>query len=98
MRNVRRNRRRARKRNPTGEEAQMRSIQDLNRSEIESAGFQWIHGRNGERDRKILLMYLLDGITYERMQNRLEADGYPLSIDGLKKIIRKRKAELFRHI
>lgn len=69
----------------------------INREEYEVAIDLWILGRNGERDRMILKMYLFDGVTYREMQRRLD-DKYPLSIDQLKKIIRKRKAELFSHI
>lgn len=69
----------------------------INREEYEVAIDLWILGRNSERDRMILKMYLFDGITYREMQRRLD-DKYPLSIDQLKKIIRKRKAELFSHI
>lgn len=68
------------------------------REEYERLIYQWIIGRNGERDRMILNMYLFDGITYEKMLDRLEEAGYPMSRDNLKKIIRKRKEELFRHI
>lgn len=71
---------------------------EMSRDELETAIYQWVIGRNGERDRTILSMYLFDGLTYERMQDRLDAMGYPLSIDRIKKIIRKRKAELFSHI
>jgi len=70
----------------------------LNRDQCEHAIHQWILGRNGERDRKILSIYLFDGITYEEMQRRLDEEGYPLSIDQLKKIIKKRRMELFRHV
>lgn len=76
----------------------MSAGKELNRSDYEAAIWQWIIGRNGERDRKILSMYLFDGITYEEMQKRLDGDGCPLSIDQLKKIIKKRKGQLFRHI
>lgn len=71
---------------------------ELNRAETELAIYQWILGRNGERDRMILSMYLFDGISYAEMQRILDENGYPLSIDRLKKIIRRRKAQLFRHI
>lgn len=70
----------------------------LSRNELDSAIQQWIIGRNGERDRVILSMYLFDGITFARMQDRLETMGYELGIDQIKKIVRKRKEELFRHI
>ena len=79
--------------------------EDLNRDQYDHAIDQWILGRNAERDRIILKMYLFDGITYERMQRRLDrmaqelnAPKYGLSIDQIKKVIRKRKEELFKHI
>lgn len=66
---------------------------------------QWILGRNGERDRLIMRMYLFDGITYSRMLDRLgeiaertKDPTYGIGEDQLKKVIRKRKSELFRHI
>lgn len=71
---------------------------ELSRDETEAAIQQWILGRNGERDRIILSMYLFDGITFSQMQARLDSMGYPLSIDQLKKIVRKRKEQLFRHL
>ena len=71
---------------------------NLNRDLLTHAIDQWIIGRNGERDRIILSMYLFDGITTAEMQRRLDQMGYELSIDGIKRIIRKRKEHLFRHI
>lgn len=59
---------------------------------------QWVIGRNGERDRIIMRMYMVDGITFARMQERLDSLGYELSIDQIKKIVRRRKEEVFRHI
>ena len=88
MRHVRRDRRR---------EEEM-SDRKLNRDEIEKIAYQWILGRNGERDRIILVMYLCEGLTYAQMQSRLYGMGYELSIDRLKKVIRKRKEEFFSHI
>ena len=73
-------------------------VKDLNRDMCEHAIDQWIIGRNGERDRIILRMYLFDGITFERMQRRLDEMDIPLSIDQIKKIVRKRKEVLFKHI
>lgn len=72
--------------------------QGIRKDDVVWAIEQWIIGRNGERDRMILQMYLLDGITFATMQSRLECIGYELSIDQIKKIVRKRKEELFRHI
>lgn len=71
---------------------------EYNRETIERGIEQWIIGRNGERDRIVLGMYLVDGITYEEMRIRLEGIGYPLTVDGIKKIVRRRKEQLFRHM
>lgn len=72
---------------------------NLNRDVLAHAIDQWIIGRNGERDRMILSMYLFDGITYEKMLDRIEDAGYlPMTKDNLKKVIRKRKEQLFRHV
>ena len=71
---------------------------ELNRDLLSHAIDQWIIGRNGERDRIVLSMYLFDGITISEMQRRLDGMGYELSIDGIKRIIRKRKEQLFRHV
>lgn len=73
-------------------------LMEYNRETIERGIEQWILGRNGERDRIVLGMYLIDGITYEEMRVRLEGIGYPLTIDGIKKIVKRRKEQLFRHI
>ena len=70
----------------------------IGRSEVLCGIEQWIIGRNGERDRAIMRMYMIDGITFARMQDRLEESGYELSIDQIKKVVRRRKEELFRHI
>jgi len=75
-----------------------REMPEKSRDEYERAIDQWILGRNSERDRTILRMYLFDGVSYLRMQERLDEMGYPLSIDRLKRIIWKRKEELFRHL
>lgn len=77
---------------------QQMSTTDLNRDLLTHAIDQWIIGRNGERDRIVLSMYLFDGITVKEMQRRLDRMGYELSIDGIKRIIRKRKEQLFRHV
>lgn len=71
---------------------------EQSRDAIAHAIDQWIIGRNGERDRIILSMYLFDGITIAEMQKRLDRMGYELSVDGIKRIIRHRKEQLFRHI
>lgn len=78
---------------------------DLNRDQYDHAIDQWILGRNAERDRLILKMYLFEGITYKSMLLRLEKiseemndPSYYIGEDRLKQVVRKRKKELFRHI
>lgn len=71
---------------------------EYSRDELEAAIWQWTLGRNGERDRMILRMYLFDGITYNEMLKRLHDEGYTIEIDRLKKIISHRKEQLFRHL
>lgn len=80
-------------------------MDDLNRDQYDHAIDQWILGRNAERDRIILKIYLFDGITFDKMQKRLDKMAvdlndpkYELSIDQLKKIVHKRKFQLFKHI
>ena len=76
----------------------MNKLEELSRSEIEKAIHEWIIGRNAERDRRILSIYLFDGLTMAQMQRLLDAEGIELSIDRIKKIIRVRKEQLFRHL
>lgn len=71
---------------------------EYSRDELEAAIWQWTLGRNGERDRMIMRMYLFDGITYNEMLKRLHDEGYTIEIDRLKKIISHRKEQLFRHL
>ena len=68
------------------------------REDVEKAIFQWVIGRNGERDRRIMEMYLIDGITYREMRDRLNAEGYQIGIYGLMKGIRKRKPAVLKHL
>lgn len=83
---------------PCCQQVMRKKLPELNRDLVAHAIDQWIIGRNGERDRIILSMYMFDGITVSEMQRRLDRMGYELSIDGIKRIIRKRKEQLFRHI
>lgn len=68
------------------------------RSAVEEAIDEWIIGRNGERDRLIMRMYLFDGLTFEKMQKRLDENDYPLSVDRIKKIVLNRSEQLQSHI
>lgn len=55
------------------------------RKEIEEIFCQWIIGKNAERDRKILIRSLLDGICYEPL-----AEEFGLSVSQIKRILDKR--------
>lgn len=64
----------------------------LNRSVIEELIYEWVIGKNAERDRKILARRLFDGITFERL-----AEEFNLSVDQVKRIVYKRTQEIFKH-
>ena len=48
---------------------------------------------HSQRDRELLARRLIDGITFERL-----AEEFGLSVRQVKNIVKKRQAELFRHI
>jgi hypothetical protein len=54
---------------------------------------QYIYGKNGERDKKILLGAIVYGKTYERL-----AEENGLTTESVKKIVHKRRNVLFKHI
>ncbi len=68
-------------------------LPDLSRSDLEELMFQWILGRNAERDRAILRRRLFDGVTYERL-----AEEFDLSVRCTKQIVYKAQEKIFRHI
>lgn len=65
---------------------------DLNRSIIEHLIDEWVIGKNGERDRKIMRRRMIDGIRISQL-----ADEFNLSTDGIKQIIYKRHKQMFKH-
>lgn len=64
-----------------------KSLEDLSRSEIESAIDEWILN---ERDREILKRRLLDGIIFEALSYEFD-----LSVRHVKKIVYKGEDKLF---
>lgn len=54
------------------------------RAEIEDAVDNYIIGRNAERDRRVVLRRLIDGITYERL-----AEEFDMSDRQIKRIVYK---------
>ena len=65
-------------------------MRDYSRTEITEAVTEWILN---ERDRKVILRRLLDGITYERL-----AEEFDMSVPQIKRIVYKTQEKLFRHL
>lgn len=72
-------------------------IRDTNLSytEVETLIGEWIIGKNAFRDREILARRLLDGYSYNRLAD-LFYEPYGLSVDQIRRIVRKREAEFYR--
>lgn len=79
-------------------ESIMLPVEEIGKNETEKAIDEWVIGRNGERDRIIMRMHLVDGPSLEEMQKRLDKMNYPLSIDRIKKIILKREEQIAKHV
>ena len=73
--------------------------EDLGYSGVEALIREWIIGKNAERDREILRYWLLDGLTQEEITTRymLAHPDIPISRDTVKRIIKHRSPQLFRH-
>lgn len=65
-------------------------ISELSISEVEHLIDEWIFN---QRDRAILKRRLIDGITFEKL-----ASEFDLSVIQVKRIVKKRQIELFKHI
>ena len=65
-------------------------INSKSRSEWEALIFEWIHN---ERDRKMLVRYLLDGIRLEPL-----AEEFDISTVQCQKLVAWAKKQLFNHI
>ena len=63
---------------------------NLSTSEVEHLIDEWVFN---QRDRAILKRRLIDGITFEKL-----ASEFDLSIIQVKRIVKKRQIELFKHI
>lgn len=68
-------------------------IIDLSRTEIEYLINEWIIGKNGERDRKLMKRRLIDGITYENL-----AEEFDLTTRQVKNICYKNMEKLIKHL
>lgn len=65
-------------------------INAKSRGEWEALIFEWVHN---ERTRKMLIRYLLDGVTLEYL-----AEEFDLSTVQTQKLIALAKKQLFQHI
>lgn len=63
------------------------------RQEIEEIFHQWIIGKNAERDCKIMIRSLLDGICYEPL-----AEEFGISVSQVKRILDKRFSRVCKHL
>jgi len=62
---------------------------NLSTADVERLIDSWIFS---ERDRAILKRRLIDGITFEKL-----AEEFELSVVQVKRIVKKRQIELFKH-
>lgn len=76
---------------PSKEKKKQMKLEDVSRSQLETAIGEWIIGRHAERNRKILKRRLIDGITYERL-----AEEFDLSTQQIKNIVYKCENTLFK--
>lgn len=77
-------------------------MKEYSKTEIENGIDEWIIGRNAKRNRLILKLKLIDGLSYIEIVNELSSDAYPdsykLEVRQIQRIIRKCETVLFRHI
>jgi DNA-directed RNA polymerase specialized sigma24 family protein len=66
---------------------------DYPRSQLEHLIDEWIIGKNSIRDKEILKLALLDGISQERI-----AEQFGLSTRQVQNIIYKTQERLFKHL
>lgn len=57
-------------------------LQNLRNDQICLLVDSWIRGRNGERNRKILKLRLIDGLTFEALAEKME-----MSVSQIKRIV-----------
>lgn len=78
------------------------SMKDYSRTELENGINEWIVGRNAERNRYILKLKLIDGLSYLAIASKLNQesmpDSYKIDVRQIQRIIRKSETIFFRHI
>jgi hypothetical protein len=71
-------------------------LDNISNKQIEEAIDLWIHSK---RDRMILKLRLIDGLTYQQTSDYLyKQEGIILSDRRIKTIVYKAEAKLFKHI
>lgn len=77
-------------------------MKDYSRTELENGINEWIVGRNAERNRFILKLKLIDGLSYNSILTVLHSESnppeYKIELRQLQRVIRKCEDVLFRHI
>lgn len=75
------------------------TLPDVGRTEITRIIYEWVIGRDAERDREIMVYRLIDGLTYEQIAARYQ-DTHPerpISTDTVKRVIHRRENQIFKH-
>ena len=72
---------------------------DLSYSALQGIISEWVIGKNAERDREVMALWLLDGLTQDEITTRymLAHPDMPISKDTVKRIIKDRAPKIFRH-
>lgn len=77
-------------------------MKDYSRTELENGINEWIVGRNAERNRLILKLKLINGLSYLEIATVLCSgqypDSYKIDVRQIQRVIRKSETILFRHI
>ena len=77
-------------------------MRDYSRPELEEGIDRWIVGRNAERNRIIMRLKLIDGWSYQRIADYLNAedqpDYYRIEVRQIQRVIKKGRTVLFKHI
>ena len=67
-------------------------IEDVSNSELSALIDEWVRGRNAVRNREILKLRLIDGMTYSDL-----AEKFGLSFQRVTAIVYKEQDKIFRH-
>lgn len=82
--------------NQKAQSAESVNLDDITNEQLSNAIEKWIHSK---RDRLILKLRLIDGLTYIKISDSLyEHENITLSERQIKNIVSKAEAKLFRHL